>query len=135
MNGRYYASIGFSVAIGLNLPAIWAAAATGRPLPPHREPHREARYLWFQGDLLRALSARGRRMTEVIDVLRCRRHSVHSLWRPDDPWPAIRFLAHMPTRLFERRRAKLVPTSGVVPLIAADKPASNPEPIPRQPTA
>ena len=94
MNGRYYATIGFSVALGLNLPAIWAAAATDRPLPPQREPCREARYLWFQGDLLRALSARGRRMDEVIDVLRCRRHAVHSLWRPDDPWPAMRFLAY-----------------------------------------
>ena len=57
-NGRFYGSLALAVAAGANLPAVWAAAATGRPLPRSRTAAPGVRYQWLESDLRRAFSER-----------------------------------------------------------------------------
>jgi predicted ATP-grasp superfamily ATP-dependent carboligase len=91
-NGRYGASFDQYIAAGSNFPAIWAALATGRPLPPIRPPTAGVRFQWLEGDLRRAW--RQRRGGLVRDVMECFAYApgaVHTLFRTDDPLPALRF--------------------------------------------
>ena len=54
LNGRFYGSLALALAAGVNLPAIWAALATGRPAPPVTPAALEVRYHWLEGDLRRS---------------------------------------------------------------------------------
>jgi predicted ATP-grasp superfamily ATP-dependent carboligase len=93
LNGRFYASLALPMAAGLNLPAAWAAAALGGPaVAPAPRPG--VRFQWLVGDLRRAtVERRGGLWRDLADCLRYRRGSVHSVWDPRDPVPALRLVA------------------------------------------
>jgi predicted ATP-grasp superfamily ATP-dependent carboligase len=96
-NGRFYGSIGLAIAAGANLPAVWAAAATGRPVP-RAVARPGVRFQWLRGDLLGSLTGR-----RPVELGRCGLWTVgafHPVWRADDPRPALRASAQ-----FVRRRA------------------------------
>ena len=60
-NGRFYGSLALAIGAGPNLPAIWAALATGTSiLPPELSASAVpgVRYQWLEGDLRRALVER-----------------------------------------------------------------------------
>jgi predicted ATP-grasp superfamily ATP-dependent carboligase len=102
-NGRFYGSLGLSVAAGANLPAIWASVATDRPLPPRPRATPGIRYHWMEGDLRRALVERRQGM--MRDLAGCfyyARGAVHSVWAPDDPRPALRALRLLGRRAIQR---------------------------------
>jgi hypothetical protein len=91
-NGRYSASFDQYIAAGPNFPAIWAAMATGRSVPPRIEPLVGIRFQWLEGDLRRALvQRRGGLVRDVFDCLAYAPGAVHTLWRANDPAPAMRF--------------------------------------------
>jgi carbamoylphosphate synthase large subunit len=92
-NGRFYGSLALAVAAGVNLPAIWACVATGRPLPPLREASPGVRYQWLEGDLRRArVERRGGLARDVAASLRYFPGAAHNIWRATDPIPALRVL-------------------------------------------
>ena len=91
-NARYGASFDQYIAAGSNFPAIWACQATGRPLPPIRPAKAGVRFQWLEGDLRRAVrQQRGGLVRDVGDCFLYARGAVHTLWRRDDPLPAVRF--------------------------------------------
>jgi predicted ATP-grasp superfamily ATP-dependent carboligase len=91
-NGRFYGSLSLAVAAGVNLPAIWASLAAGRPVPEPREATVGVRYHWLEGDLRRArLERRGGLIHDVVECLRYARGAEHSIWDREDPLPAIRY--------------------------------------------
>ena len=57
-NGRFYGSLALAVAAGANLPATWAALATGRSPGMTPAPRIGTRYQWLEGDLRRAFVER-----------------------------------------------------------------------------
>jgi predicted ATP-grasp superfamily ATP-dependent carboligase len=92
-NGRFYGSLALAVAAGVNLPAIWACVATGRPLPPTREASPGVRYQWLEGDLRRARAEqRGGLARDLADSLRYFPGAAHNIWSATDPMPALRVL-------------------------------------------
>jgi predicted ATP-grasp superfamily ATP-dependent carboligase len=104
-NGRYGASFDQYIAAGSNFPAISAALATGRPVPVVYPVRVGVRFQWLEGDLRRAWrQRRGGLIHDVVDCLAYARGAVHTLWRRDDPMPAVRFA----TRLIEDVFAKLL---------------------------
>lgn len=90
-NGRLYGSMALAVAAGANLPAIWAAVATGRAPDlggPVSAPG--TRYHWLDGDLRRAVHERqGGLARDLAGSLRYSLGAAHSIWRLEDPAPAI----------------------------------------------
>jgi predicted ATP-grasp superfamily ATP-dependent carboligase len=99
LNGRFYGSLALALAAGLNLPAMWAALATGRR--PQRAPDARVgvRYQWLEGDLRRA--GVERRGGLFRDVSSCFAYSIganHSIWQLSDPAPAIRLASHLVAR-------------------------------------
>jgi predicted ATP-grasp superfamily ATP-dependent carboligase len=91
-NGRFYGSLSLAVAAGVNLPAIWASLAAGRPVPEPREATVGVRYHWLEGDLRRArVERRGGLIRDVVECLRYARGAEHSIWDREDPLPAIRY--------------------------------------------
>ncbi len=98
-NGRFTGSFEQVVAAGSNLADVWACVATGRE-PPHGVPPVEGiRYHWMEGDLRRALvERRGGLARDILDCLLYARGAAHSIWRRDDPWPAIRYSGHLSYR-------------------------------------
>lgn len=108
LNGRFYGSLELAVAAGANLPAIWAALATGRPLPPLEVPRTGVRYHWLEADLRRAAHERSIRAAASSALWALRAH--HGLWDAGDPAPALRHAARLalraarvPARLRARR--------------------------------
>lgn len=98
-NGRFYGSLALAVAGGQNLPAIWAALATGRE-PPQETAKGDRRYQWFAGDLRRAVvERRGGLARDVLGSLRYSRGAVQSVFSLRDPAPALRRLASAPGRV------------------------------------
>jgi len=78
------------IAAGANFPDLWARLATGRPLPPIRPAKVGVRFHWLEGDLRRAfVQRRGGLLHDVVDCLAYARGAVHTLWRRDDPEPAM----------------------------------------------
>lgn len=91
LNGRFYGSMALALAAGPNLPAIWAALATGRRSPVVLLPRAGVRYHWLEGDLRRALrERRGGPARDVLDTLGYAHGAVHGLWDLRDPFPALR---------------------------------------------
>lgn len=108
-NGRFYGSLALASAAGLNLPAAWARLATGRPVPEIPRAVVGRRYQWLSRDL-RAARARHGESTKwpIVDSLRHAPGATHSVWRLDDPWPAIR---HYGGGLLEEARGWARPSS------------------------
>jgi predicted ATP-grasp superfamily ATP-dependent carboligase len=93
LNGRFYGSLALAVAAGVNLPALWAALATGRAVGRGFEARPGVRYQWLEGDLRSVFLARDSH--PLRDTLGCfcfARGAVHSVWRKEDPLPAIRHI-------------------------------------------
>jgi predicted ATP-grasp superfamily ATP-dependent carboligase len=94
LNGRFYGSLALAVGAGANLPATWAALATGRwAAPAGAEPVTAAagvRYSWWQGDLRRAVvERRGGMARDLAGSLYAGLGAVHSIGRWRDPAPAL----------------------------------------------
>jgi predicted ATP-grasp superfamily ATP-dependent carboligase len=93
-----------AIAGGADLPAIWAAHVTGRPVPPAPPPREGLRLHWLEGDLRRAVAERRRGL--VRDVVGCLGYAVgaeHTLIRLDDPWPLLRSVPACAYRRIGRR--------------------------------
>lgn len=89
-NGRFYGSLPLAVASGPNLPAIWAAVATGRPAPVATEAAAGIRFQWLEGDLRMArLERRGGVARDVLECLRYAVGAAHGVWAANDPRPAL----------------------------------------------
>lgn len=89
LNARCYGSLALAIGAGVNFPALLAAGATGRPLA-HSEPSLGTCYQWLEGDLRSAWSERrGGLWHDLADVLRSAWGASHSVWRGDDPLPAL----------------------------------------------
>jgi predicted ATP-grasp superfamily ATP-dependent carboligase len=106
INGRCYGSLALAVEAGVNLPAIWAALATGRPTPPGGDARPGVRYQWLEADLRRALVERRRGL--VRDLADCIRSAgggtVHSIWDPEDRRPLLRAIRSLAARGLRRLR-------------------------------
>ena len=100
-NGRIYGSIALAVAANVNFPALWADMAVGRRVASVPDAIPDVSYQWLWGDLNRSIKERRRGLiTDVADTIGAARGATHSVWRPDDPRPAARYLAQMVNRRF-----------------------------------
>jgi predicted ATP-grasp superfamily ATP-dependent carboligase len=89
LNGRFYGSLALAVRAGANLPAAWAALATGRDVEPVTAAA-GVRYCWWEGDLRRALlERRGGLARDLAGTLRAGVGAAHSIGRWRDPAPAL----------------------------------------------
>lgn len=89
LNPRVYGSMSLAIAAGANLPAIWTATLQGqRPAPVVARPG--VRYRWEEGEIRAVVRAvlRGS-VSELLGVVRPRRHTVWALSRPTDPGPLL----------------------------------------------
>jgi predicted ATP-grasp superfamily ATP-dependent carboligase len=99
LNGRLYGSLALAVAAGVNLPAAWAAVATGRPAPAAADARPGVRYQWLEGDLRRAARERsGGLAADLAGSFRYALGACHSIWRIDDPAPALRHAGRLARR-------------------------------------
>jgi predicted ATP-grasp superfamily ATP-dependent carboligase len=90
-NGRFYGSLALAVAAGVNLPALWAAAATGRPAPPAGAARSGVRFQWLEGDLRVAAGERGVRLAAgLLGCAAYAAHARHGIWSARDPVPQLR---------------------------------------------
>jgi predicted ATP-grasp superfamily ATP-dependent carboligase len=90
-NGRFYGSLALGVAAGVNLPAIWASVATGRPFSHPRAARAGVRYQWLEGDLRRAREQRRRGLArDLAGSVRYFLGAAHAYWSAADPAPAFR---------------------------------------------
>ena len=89
LNGRFYGSLALAVRAGANLPATWAALATGRPAEPVTAAA-GIRYSWWEGDLRRALvERRGGVARDLAGALYAGVGAVHSIAHWRDPAPVL----------------------------------------------
>ena len=89
LNGRFYGSMSLAVRAGANLPATWAALATGRPASRARA-RPGVRYQWLEGDVRRVLALpRATLPRELATTIGWAVRSGHSLADPRDPAPAL----------------------------------------------
>ena len=99
LNGRFYGSLALAVGAGANLPAVWAALATGREPASTADAAPGVRYQWLEGDLRRALSERrGGRVRDLADCLRYARGATHSVFKVTDPGPGMSAVASLASR-------------------------------------
>ena len=90
-NGRLYGSLALAVGAGVNLPALWAAAATGRAPAATAAAAIGVRYQWFEGDVRLAAGERGGRFVRgALSCLHTAVRSRHSVWCSRDPKPGLR---------------------------------------------
>jgi predicted ATP-grasp superfamily ATP-dependent carboligase len=95
-NPRFYGSLALAIGAGADFPALWAAAATGRPLPADREARPGVRYQWGGGELRRALrEPRGARARELLRSGGWGLRAVRPVWSPSDPGPALACAARL----------------------------------------
>jgi predicted ATP-grasp superfamily ATP-dependent carboligase len=102
-NGRFYGSLALAVGAGVNLPTLWAALATGRPVPEAVTALPGVRYQWLYGDLRRCIDE-GRRgiLERSWDALSYSRGAVHSVISLNDLRPAARYVRLLIAPLLER---------------------------------
>jgi predicted ATP-grasp superfamily ATP-dependent carboligase len=100
-NGRFYGSMALVLAAGPNLPAIWAALATDRPLPVVEDARDGVRYHWLESDLRRAIAER----RGLAGSLGYAIGSRHGLWDSQDPAPAARHVKRLAGRALRRASA------------------------------
>jgi predicted ATP-grasp superfamily ATP-dependent carboligase len=92
-NGRFYGSMELAVAAGVDLPTLWAADATGRPVHPAPPARPGVRFQRLGGDLRRALRhPEGPVVPAVVDALRYSVGARHSTLSLRDPRPALEYL-------------------------------------------
>jgi predicted ATP-grasp superfamily ATP-dependent carboligase len=104
-NARPYGSLPLAIAAGVNLPAIWARLATGRALRPGRPLRADVTFQWFPGDIRASVAERGK-ARGAFDALRTALGASQSIWRLQDPWPAMRHYSRSGSRaLTHLRRA------------------------------
>jgi predicted ATP-grasp superfamily ATP-dependent carboligase len=90
-NGRFYGSLALAVGAGVNLPALWAAVATGRRVQAAPPAVAGVSFQWLEGDLRLATAARGLQLASgVAASLHFAAHARHGIWRTADPMPAFR---------------------------------------------
>jgi predicted ATP-grasp superfamily ATP-dependent carboligase len=90
-NGRFYGSLALAIGAGVNLPALWAAVATGRPPGPVASARPGVRYQWLEGDLrVAAEEHRARLLRGVLDCARYAPGAEHAIWSATDPLPQLR---------------------------------------------
>lgn len=98
LNGRFYGSIALAIAAGVNLPAIWADLALGRPPPEPVLARPGARFQGLLTDLRRARrERRGGLLRDVLDTAVYAPRAAHSCLSVRDPRPVayeLRRLAH-----------------------------------------
>ncbi len=82
VNPRFYGSLPLALACGVNLPAIWHDAVTGRNTSTPSEYPVGVRYRWFGGDLLAAANGSPRLLVE-----RAPQPHTGAVWSSDDPLP------------------------------------------------
>ena len=89
-NGRFYGSLSLALAAGVNLPATWAALATGTPAE-RADARPGVRYHYLEGDLQVARSERrGGLLRDVGGCLRYALGAQHSILSLRDPGPGLR---------------------------------------------
>lgn len=89
-NPRFYGSLALAIGAGVDFPVIWAASATGRPLPAVPAPRTGVRYHWLGGDLRQSMSRRGIGLLgDLGATIVWGRSAVHPIWALSDPKPAI----------------------------------------------
>jgi predicted ATP-grasp superfamily ATP-dependent carboligase len=98
LNGRFYGSLALALAAGCNLPAVWAALATGRVPPAPCEARAGVRYQWLEGDLRRALCERD----GLVTALRFAPGAAHSIVSLRDPAPGARYALHLAGRALRK---------------------------------
>ena len=94
-NGRFYGSLSLAISSGLNLPAMWAAAATGSQTPRAVAATPNVRYQWLEGDLFSVLRRPQRSL--LYDIGSCfayARGAKHPIWERRDPWPIVFYLSN-----------------------------------------
>ncbi len=88
LNGRFYGSIALAIDAGVNLPAIWADLALGRPPAEPVLARSGARFQGLQTDLRRARTERrGGLLRDVLDTFAYAPRSAHSCLSLRDPRP------------------------------------------------
>jgi predicted ATP-grasp superfamily ATP-dependent carboligase len=93
-NGRFYGSMALGAAAGVNLPAIWACLATGKPVAPSGEASIGVRFQWLEGDLRRAFAERrGGLARDLAGSLRFAPGAAHNTSSAADPLPLLRLVA------------------------------------------
>jgi predicted ATP-grasp superfamily ATP-dependent carboligase len=100
-NGRFYGSMALALAAGPNLPAIWAALATGRPQPEVESAREGVRYHWLESDLRRVVNERQGLVGSIGYAIGSR----HGLWDAQDPAPAARHVKRLAGRALRRASA------------------------------
>ncbi len=98
LNGRFYGSMALGLAAGLNLPAIWAAVATGRPVPVIEPPRLGVRYHWLESDLRRAVQEH----KGLAGSLRYALGARHGIWDARDPGPGLLHAGRLAGRALRR---------------------------------
>jgi predicted ATP-grasp superfamily ATP-dependent carboligase len=98
LNGRFYGSLSLALAAGVNLPAIWAALATGRSLPALEPARLGVRYHWLEADLRRA----AREHKGMTGSLRYALRAHHGIWDARDPGPGLRHATRLAGRALRR---------------------------------
>lgn len=89
-NGRFYGSLALAVEAGVDLPVLWADAIAGRLPETWSVAPPGVRYHWLEGDLRRAFAEPSpARWSEIAIALMWSVRRRHSIWRADDPAPAL----------------------------------------------
>jgi len=104
LNARFYGSMALAAAAGINLPALWAGLAVGRPAPARPFTGRPGeRYQWLAGDLQRAFAERrGGILADLAGTARWAVGSAHGVLRADDPRATVRDLSARAANLQRR---------------------------------
>ncbi len=95
LNPRFYGSMALAIGSGANLPAVWAATATGRDVVAGA-PRPGERYHWLPGDLQALLAGpTGRWAPDLVGTLRWAVGAHHSVWSLRDPAPSVWYLGQL----------------------------------------
>ncbi len=99
LNGRFYGSIALAVAAGVNLPAIWADLALGRPPADPVLARAGARFQGLLTDLRRARrESRGSLARDLLGTLAYAPGAAHSCLSLRDPVPVVYQLIELARR-------------------------------------
>jgi predicted ATP-grasp superfamily ATP-dependent carboligase len=100
-NPRFYGSLPLAIRAGANHPDTWGRLITGQPVTPS-EGRPGAVYQWLSRDLRASLSAPDR-IRETIRCVSIAPRAAHTLWSPQEPLLAPRFLLDQSVRGASRR--------------------------------
>lgn len=107
-NGRFYGSMALAVGAGINLPAIWASVASGRPAIGGVSAQAGLRFQWLAGDVRRCFAEdRADRLRTLRQTAGWSLGAIQSVLALRDPLPALRH-ATLDARSFVEKRVDLV---------------------------